>query len=155
NNDTRLDLAVANYSDASVSMLLGNADGTFRPALTTATGSYPAAVAVGDFNIDGKLDLVTAHAGGGICLLLGLGVVSNWPDDGYISYLNVLLGTGSGTFSAPIPSSAGEGFHYAAAVADFNGDNKLDFAASSEFGTVEVALGNGTGSFSYPETFGI
>src|SRR5207253_1255702 len=59
NNDTVLDLAVPNYSDNStVSVLLGNADGTFQPARNSDTyGAY--SLAVGDFDGDGKLDLVS------------------------------------------------------------------------------------------------
>src|SRR5947209_1177607 len=47
NNDTVLDLAVANYSSSNVSVLLGNANGTFQPALTYATGAGPNSLAVG------------------------------------------------------------------------------------------------------------
>jgi hypothetical protein len=185
NTDTRPDLAVVN-SDGTVSVLLGNADGTFQPARNFATGAAATSIAAGDFNADGKLDLVTADPGEAIYVLLGngngtfqspiryvidtnpqsvavgdfngdgkldLGVLSNWPGEITDSYANVLLGTGSGAFSAPHSTWIGEGFHYAAAVADFNGDNKLDFAASSELGNVDVAFGSGTGTFSYPATF--
>src|SRR5260370_30321885 len=64
NGDGRLDLAVTNYYSNTVSVLLGNSDGTFQPALTSATGANPFSLAVGDFNADGKLDLVTANAYG-------------------------------------------------------------------------------------------
>src|SRR5436309_1390858 len=50
NGDGRLDLAVANESSNTVSILLGNADGTFQSALTAATGAGPQSLAVGDFN---------------------------------------------------------------------------------------------------------
>src|SRR5438105_15642329 len=48
NGDGRLDLAVANHASNTVSILLGNANGTFQPALTSATGALPLSVAVGD-----------------------------------------------------------------------------------------------------------
>ena len=62
NGDGRLDLAVANAVSNTVSVLLGNANGTFQPAQNSATGTGPQSMAVGDFNDDGKLDLVTANA---------------------------------------------------------------------------------------------
>jgi len=62
NGDGRLDLAVANYYSNTVSVLLGNADGTFQQALTSASGGGALSLAVGDFNADGKLDLATAGA---------------------------------------------------------------------------------------------
>src|SRR4051794_25071287 len=54
NGDGRLDIAVANYSygSNSVSVLLGNADGTFQPAQIYATDAAPRSIAVGDFNGD-------------------------------------------------------------------------------------------------------
>ena len=62
--DGKLDLAVANFSDSTVSVLLGNGTGGFTPAQGTplAAGTEPAAVAVGDFNRDGKPDLAFAGA---------------------------------------------------------------------------------------------
>src|SRR5205823_860128 len=65
NGDGRLDLAVANVSSNTVSILLGNANGTFQPAQNFATGVGRLSLAVGDFNGDGNLDLVTANANSG------------------------------------------------------------------------------------------
>jgi hypothetical protein len=181
NNDARPDLAVTNYLDNTVSVLLGNPDGTFQPARNSATGNNPSSLAVGDFDADGKNDLVAVNAYSGASVLLGrgdgtfqapasigagydwqsvavgdfnadgkldLGAVSNWYNYGYYSSANVLLGTGTGTFSGPSWSDLGYGYHTAAAVADFNGDLKLDLAARNyDTGTVEMLFGNGTGSF--------
>src|SRR3954452_1597709 len=60
NNDGKLDLATSNYDEAtgdgSVSVLLGNGNGSFQPARPSATGPYPYSLAAGDFNADGKVD---------------------------------------------------------------------------------------------------
>src|SRR5438128_5725064 len=85
-----LDLVVTNYSDNSVSVLLGNGDGTFQAAQNFATAAGPQSVAVGDFNGDGKLDLATANFGP-----LSLDGYAN--DPGTVS---ILLGNGDGTFQA-------------------------------------------------------
>ena len=64
NGDGKRDLATANNGSANVSVLLGDGNGTFGAAsnFPLAPGSHPDALAVGDFNGDGKPDLVTANA---------------------------------------------------------------------------------------------
>ncbi len=107
NADGKADLAVINVFSSSVSVLLGNANGTFRPALTSATGYLPLSLAVGDFNADGKLDLVTAGS----------------------SELSLLLGDGNGAFrDSPIGPGSNP---TSVAVGDFNADGKLDLVVES------------------------
>ena len=92
NNDGKLDLATSNYDqmtgDGAVTVLLGNGDGSFQPAQTSATGPYPVSLAAGDFNADGKLDLATANQD--VFTLTGDNDVS------------ILLGNGDGTFAPAI-----------------------------------------------------
>src|SRR5262249_27530572 len=93
NHDGRLDLAVVNPGDSTVSVLLGNPGGTFAPGAIAATGTSPVSVAVGDFDADGKLDLVTANGGD----------------------VSVLRGNGDGTFGTPSNISIGS-YLYSVAV---------------------------------------
>ena len=102
-------------------------------------GDSTVAVATGDFNGDGKLDVVTLDYG---------------------SHLNVMLGNGDGTFQAPITLdiSLGNFFPEAIAVGDFNGDHLLDVAVwagyNNPIGTqVNIYLGNGTGSLTFSGTY--
>src|SRR5262245_29676224 len=74
NADGRLDLAVANFGSNTVSILLGQGDGTFQAAPDVAVGNQPTSVTVGDFNADGRLDLAVANAGSStVSILLGQG----------------------------------------------------------------------------------
>jgi hypothetical protein len=116
------------------SRLMASSYGCFA-APVSYTGFYtPYDVAVGDFNRDGKLDMVVADGSGGI--------------------LYVLLGNGDGTFQPPTPLSSG-GFPWAVVVGDFNGDGKLDIAAANlnNPGSVGILLGNGDGTFQAVKTF--
>jgi hypothetical protein len=128
NGDGLLDLAVANdsYFNGTVSVLLGNGDGSFAAARTFAAGSMPRSVAVGDFNGDGLLDLAVANYFGGT--------------------VSVLLGNGDGSFEPAHTYAAGFGAD-SVAVGDVNGDGIQDLAVAAGGNTVSVLLGNGDGSF--------
>ncbi|HEY6292802.1 MAG TPA: choice-of-anchor D domain-containing protein [Terriglobia bacterium] len=146
NGDGKTDLAVANYTDNSVSVYLGNGNGTFGSAVTTTAigGQGPVALAVGDFNGDGKLDLAVADS-----------IDTQASPSG----VAILLGNGDGTFTlknqagGPLVAMENPGPVWVS-VADLNGDGRLDLvAASSESnatlgypGVVAVFLGNGDGT---------
>jgi tetratricopeptide (TPR) repeat protein len=76
NNDSHQDLAVLNQTDNTVSVLLGNGDGTFAAAANSplATGQSPTALAINDFNADGNLDIaVTDPQTNSVAVFLGQG----------------------------------------------------------------------------------
>jgi hypothetical protein len=76
NQDGKADLAVANWANLSqgtVTILLGNGDGTFTAAASPTVGIQPYGFAYGDFNNDGKADLVALNFDGTLSLLLGNG----------------------------------------------------------------------------------
>jgi hypothetical protein len=150
NGDGTLDVAVVNEADNTVSIVLGEADGSFAPQVTYATGLGPLAIVAGDFDGDGNLDLAITN---GDCSLVKGGGVSCGR-----STLSILLGNGDGTFRTHIDYAAGGTQPSAAVAADFNGDGKLDLAVTSaQDGTVSVLLGNGDGTFQeafYPTVSG-
>ncbi len=95
----------------------------------------PDGVAVGDFNGDGILDLVTA----------------NYLDN----TVSVLLGKGDGTFAPQVTYAVGS-IPRNVAVGDFNGDGKLDLAVANQGdNTVSVLLGNGDGTFAPQVTYAV
>jgi hypothetical protein len=129
NNDHKPDLMVDAYNGATnqdvVSVLLGNGDGTFQsPQVLVPGNSFgPLPLAVGDFNRDGNLDIVTV--GGGT--------------------VNVLLGNGNGTFQPPLSFPFGATRPVAVAVGDFNQDGFPDVAIAYSFSnTVQVLINSGT-----------
>ena len=82
NSDGKQDLAAVNNISFNVTVLMGDGSGGFSPASGSpfAVGGGPESIAIGDFNGDGKQDLVTTN--------------------GYTNNVTVLLGDGSGGFSA-------------------------------------------------------
>ncbi len=131
NGDGIADLAVANFGDGTVTILLGNGDGTFRQAAGSpvTAGATPYSVATGDFNGDGVPDLAVANGGA--------------------DTVTILLGTGGGKFTEAASSPATPGFAPTfVAVGDFNEDGKADLAvANNGNNTVTIQLGNGDGTF--------
>jgi type II secretory pathway component GspD/PulD (secretin) len=127
NGDGKLDMAVANQGDNTVSILLGNGDGSFQSQTTITTGLAPDAVVTGDFNADGKLDLA----------------VANFTDNS----ISIFSGNGDGTFAAP-RTIAGVNSPVAMVTGDFRGSGKLDLAVLDQAdGVVSILLGNGDGTF--------
>jgi Bacterial Ig-like domain (group 3)/FG-GAP-like repeat len=136
NQDGQTDIAVANYADNTVSVLLndGSGKGTFLPAVTytLSAGGKAQTIATADVNHDGFLDLV----------------VTNYGSTGAVS---VLLGQADGTFLAAAPTTFPFNYPGNIALGDLDGDGKLDLAVTIDDATkgtgVAVAKGNGDGTF--------
>jgi len=127
NGDGNLDLAISNGSNNTVTILLGNGNGTFTAAASPATGNSPSSLVVGDFNGDGKPDLA----------------VTNATDN----TVTILLGNGDGTFKTAASPVTGNR-PSAIAAGDFNGKGKVDLAVANATGnTITILLGNGDGTF--------
>jgi hypothetical protein len=164
NGDGKPDLLVANGcaspcgglgAAGSVGVLLGNGDGTFQTAVNyDSAGQGTNWIAVGDLRGNGKLDLA---------------VVSCAPPTGNIPACNkedgvasILLGNGDGTFQTAVPYDTGGAVPNSVAIADLNGDGKLDVVVSDACvggnlcntdGAAAVLLGNGDGTFQTAVTY--
>jgi hypothetical protein len=132
--DGKVDVVTANTFDdgPDVAILMGKGDGTFRSRVAYAVPEGALWLTTGDFNLDGKLDLVVA---GG-------------------TKVSVLLGKGDGTFQQPLTSTANPANSFVV-VGDFNSDGKPDVAVlqSSAGGQFSLLLGNGDGTFQAPVTY--
>ncbi len=188
NGDGKPDLAVTGAQDeygsgATISILLGNGNGTFRQA--TSISSVGSTIGVADFNGDGFADLAVNGNGafevfpgngdgtfGSPIGSPGVGAasfsVADLNGDGKPDLVGtdggsdttgnviVLLGKGDGTFTGA-NYSAGLSFLTSLAVGDFNGDGSPDVAVTSgngvDAGTVSVLLGKGDGTLLHPTTY--
>jgi hypothetical protein len=139
NGDGKLDLVTTSFlsnGTRNVEVLLGNGNGTFGKPVVTTPGLSARFVATGDFNGDGKADLV---------------LVDTFSVDNVVM---VLPGNGNGTFGKPVviklPAQLSGG---TPVVGDFFGDGHLSIAVATGQGQVTVLRGNGDGSFQAPVSF--
>ena len=132
NRDGHLDIATADSVGNNVSVLLGNANGTFGVSTQYASGPCTA-IASGDFNGDGNPDLAAVAGAYGLIVLIGK------SDGTFVAAAAILFGIK--------PDGV--------VVADINGDGKRDllvsdyglYASRKKTGSVYVLLGNGDGTF--------
>jgi FG-GAP-like repeat/FG-GAP repeat len=171
NGDGRVDLAIANQGSGgmagnggaaagipgstrgSASVILSSGNRTFATAVDYAVGASPRAIAVGDLDGDGKLDVAVANHGDGILGRPDVMVL----DHGDVS---VLLNQGNGTLGTAVHYPAGRGLT-AMVLVDLNGDGKPDLALANQSsdsvvgypGGVTVLLNKGDGTFATPVVY--
>ena len=138
-NNGVLDLLLTDNLSNNLQVLLGNGDGTFGASAFYPTPDFPNLIAVGDFNGDHKVDVLTVD------------------QSGFCPCISVLFGNGDGTFQEPpintMPPDAAVGI----GLGDFNRDGKLDLVTVGQFGSASeagVLLGNGDGTFQAARNFG-
>ena len=139
NGDGKVDLISANWGSAgegnTLTVLTNNGSGGFVLASSPVVGSGPYMVTTADVNGDGKVDLITANFG------------ANYGFSGGGNTLTVLTNNGSGIFGSNATINVGSG-PIAVAVADVNGDGKVDLiSANYNDKTLSVLTNNGSGGF--------
>jgi hypothetical protein len=136
-SNTIVDLAVANQTAGTVSILHGNGDGTFtvEPSLTLPSGAGPTAIAVGDFNDDGFADLAVVNKNA--------------------NTVSIFLGNGDETFQTPTTLVTGNAPTSIVAQAfNPNAPGIIDLAVTnSTDNTLQIFLGNGKGTFTNGVTY--
>lgn len=134
NGDGKPDVATANLGNAvsgNASVLIGNGDGTFRPAVNYDLGLSPTWLTAADFNADGNLDIAVANSGG--------------------KTLAILFGRGDGTFNSQVTVDLGATFYGPIVAADFNGDGRADVAVANYVSNnIRVVISKGDGTFGAP-----
>lgn len=175
-NDSNVDLAIANAASNNISILTGNGAGSFGAATNIAVGLNPSGIVAGHFNGDTRLDLAVTNTGSdNISVLLangagGFGSPTNYPAgitpygiiasdfdgngktdlavaNGFANQASVLLNDGAGGFGAAISSNVGTQ-PLSLAAGDFNGDAKSDLAvANSNSNNISILLGKNNGTF--------
>ncbi|CAM4751681.1 unnamed protein product [Rotaria magnacalcarata] len=154
NDDNQLDIAVASYGTSNIGTLIGHGDGPFTKIEISSIGykfrngtlrsqeihfiettSAPAAVLVGEFSSDTRLDVVTINTG--------------------INNVTILLGYGDGSFGEHTDFSTGNNSSASCVtVGDFNKDNLLDIAVSnSKTNNAGILVDYGNGNSSKIRTF--
>lgn len=126
NGDGKLDLLVGGYS---LSLFLGNGDGTLQTPPTTI--KYGSPFAIGDFNKDGFPDIAAYSSPNGIAILINNGQGQFSP---------------AGSFTSPSGTPSGM------AAGDLNGDGAADLVAvtnANSTGSLLVYKNNGTGTLSF------
>ncbi len=149
NNDGNLDVLVANecgHTDGcrqgTVSVLLGNGDGTFQTQQSYFVGIFPLEVAVADFNGDEKADLA---------LDLPCGTDSSCVSNGGVG---VLLGNGDGTFKTVVTYAA-TGMDTARAATGFFANPNIPDIVALNYNSSDITVfkGKGDGTFAAGKTF--
>ncbi len=130
NRDGKVDICVANILDSSVSILLGNGDGTFATQQKITVGLRPRGIAVMDADGDGDVDIANSN------------YVSTAGD------VSLLLNDGSGAFGTPGYFETGFNGEWALGSADMNHDGILDLVVGCQTAQrMVVMLGTGAGTF--------
>ncbi|CAF0913691.1 unnamed protein product [Adineta steineri] len=137
-NDTQLDIAVANYDNKSVGIFFGYGNGYFTDQMTFFSVTYnfnPYSIAAGDFNGDNRLDIA----------------VVNYD----YNYVDIVLTYRNYTFLNQNTYSTGnQSGPNSVAFADFNNDKQLDIVvANSGTNNIGIFLGYGNGTFSSQTTY--
>jgi hypothetical protein len=183
NHDSFTDLVTTNISSNTLSILLGNGDGTFKEQVQLHVCKEPRALAIGHFNQDEHADLVLACSGGDeIAVLLGHGngkfeegshypvhrtpvalVTDDINDDGHADLIvalrndkiKIFLGTGTGEFRPGTQYEYGD-TPTSVALSDLNADGKLDLVVTNGgpmSNAVSIWLGKGDGTFKEPKDY--
>jgi hypothetical protein len=128
--DGNADLAIANIATQSVSILLGNGDGTYAPQQEVIVGPSPRGITVLDVDGDGDIDIAN----------------TNFGSPGSVS---ILRNDGAGIFGPPTFFDGGGSEEWALGAGDMNADMILDLVVGLRSGpTIAIHTGNGDGTFS-------
>jgi len=182
NGDGHIDLVISNTASNSVSVLIGNGDGTFQAVRNYTVGGTPRGLALFDVDGDGDTDIAAAALGGGFVTILrndGTGqfgsasqfnggsseygmTAADFDNDGIMDLvvgaageqrIRIYRGNGDGTFTFSGSSPSG-GVGWMLACGDMNGDGNMDVTtANGGVNNVAVLFGNGLGQLSAPVIF--
>lgn len=126
-------LTVSAFSGSTLQVLLGHGDGTFSDPVVTTLDDDASAVALGDMNDDGKVDVVLVYP--------------------YLNSVGVLLGDGSGSFQSSLRAET-NGYYRTLSLTDINGDGFLDVVITSQ-DNAAILPGKGDGHLGRGHLFGM
>ncbi|MBC23477.1 MAG: hypothetical protein CMJ32_06120 [Phycisphaerae bacterium] len=130
-NDGHPDLCTANIGDGTISILLGNGDGTYGTQQSIEVGNGPRGIAVLDVDGDADMDIINPNSSS--------------------SNLSLVTNDGNGQFSQPQFLMGGVPTEWSVEAVDMNSDGITDLVVGGE-DRISVLIGNGNGTFGSPIT---